>query len=135
MRLKFFWIKRTECGCNILKLYGQYKEIVTHDFFIAKQLIGTEKISSINLEIRMGNGVKIIRKCQTSLSNIIKELFTSANPMFPKEVLLTINTRVSAQMNNRLSTDFKAWEVHEAVKQWPLSRHPVWIPTLLAAGW
>ena len=46
-----------------------------------------------------------------------KELFTSANPTFPGEVLLTIHTWVSAQMNNKLSVDFKAWEVHEAVKQ------------------
>ena len=45
-----------------------------------------------------------------------KELFTSANPMFPEEVLLTIETRVSAQMNEKLSADFKVWEVHEAVK-------------------
>ena len=37
-----------------------------------------------------------------------KELFTSANPMFPEEVLLTIETRVSAQMNEKLSADFKA---------------------------
>ena len=46
-----------------------------------------------------------------------KELFTSTNPTFPKEVLLTINPWVSAQMNNRLSADFKAWEIHEVVKQ------------------
>ena len=37
--------------------------------------------------------------------------------MSPEEVLLTIETWVSAQMNDKLSADFKAWEVHEAVKQ------------------
>ena len=36
--------------------------------------------------------------------------------MFPEEVLLTIETRVSAQMNEKLLADFKAWEVHEVVK-------------------
>ena len=46
-----------------------------------------------------------------------KELFTSANPTFLEEFLLSINTQVSAQMNNKLLADFKAWEVHEAVKQ------------------
>ena len=46
-----------------------------------------------------------------------KELFSSANPTFPEEVLLSIHTRVSTQMDNKLSVDFKAWEVHEAVKQ------------------
>ena len=55
------------------------------------------------------------------VANIIiqyyKELFTSVNPLFPEEVLLTIETWVSAQMNEKLSADFKAWEVHEAMKQ------------------
>ena len=37
--------------------------------------------------------------------------------MFLEEVLLTIETQVSAQMNEKLSADFKAWEVHETVKQ------------------
>ena len=37
--------------------------------------------------------------------------------MFPEEVLLTTETRVSAQINEKLSANFKAWEVHEAVKQ------------------
>ena len=53
-----------------------------------------------------------------------KVLFTSANPTFPKEVLLSIHTRVNAQMNNKLSADFKAWEVHEAVKQMALLKAP-----------
>ena len=37
-----------------------------------------------------------------------KELFTSTNPMFPEEVLLTTETRVSAQINEKLSANFKA---------------------------
>ncbi|XP_075638403.1 uncharacterized protein LOC142610477 [Castanea sativa] len=36
-----------------------------------------------------------------------KELFTLANPTFPEEVLLSIHTRVSAQMNNKLSADVR----------------------------
>ena len=62
------------------------------------------------------------------MANIIiqyyKELFTSANPRFPEEVLLTIETRVSAQMNEKLSADYKAWEVYEAVKQMALLKAP-----------
>ena len=56
-------------------------------------------------------------KVEGILIQYYKKLFTSTNPKFPEEVLLSIHTRVSAQMNNKLSADFKAWEVHEAVKQ------------------
>ena len=45
------------------------------------------------------------------------ELYTSAAPIDPQETLLSIHTLVSAQMNEKLSAEFKAWEVHAAVKQ------------------
>ena len=84
MKLKFSWIERIECGCNILKLSRQYKETVTHGFFTAKQPTGTEKISSISLEIRMSNGLQKMRKWQTSLSNIIKNFSPQLIPHFLK---------------------------------------------------
>ena len=45
------------------------------------------------------------------------ELYTSAAPIDSQETLLYIHTLVSAQMNDKLSAKFKAWEVHAAVKQ------------------
>ena len=45
------------------------------------------------------------------------ELYTSATPIYSKETLLSIHTLVSAQMNEKLSGEFKTWEVHAAVKQ------------------
>lgn len=45
------------------------------------------------------------------------KLYTSRAPIYSEETLQSIHTLVSAQMNEKLSTEFKVWEVHAAVKQ------------------
>ena len=106
----------TECGCNVPKLNGQYKETVTQ-FFHSKATNRYWK--NFIHELRNPNGQWSANNEEVAdiIIQYYKELFTSANPMFPEEVLLTTETQVSAQINEKLSADFKAWEVHEAMKQ------------------
>ena len=46
-----------------------------------------------------------------------QDLFTLANPSQSKETLQSINTLITAKMNDQLSSHLMAWEVQAAVKQ------------------
>ena len=125
VKLKFFWIERTECGCNVPKLNGQYKETVTHDFFIAKQPTGTGKILFTSLGIRMGNGVQTTRKWQILSSNTTKNFSPLLIPCFLKKFCWPLKLGLvhkwmrSYQLISRLGKYMKQWN------RWPLSRHRV----------
>ena len=49
-----------------------------------------------------------------------QDLFTLANPSQSKETLQSINTLITAKMNDQLSSHLMAWEVQAAVKQMAL---------------
>ena len=95
--------------------------IETHAFFTIKQPKGIKKKKKKKFILRIrnldGQWSSNREEVADNLVQCYQDLFTLANPSQSKETLQSINTLITAKMNDQLSSHLMAWEVQAAVKQ------------------